>query len=168
MCHICYNVGPVSWWETGSLHVGNDQTECTAFNKINSSPPSAAYMSVNWASFGAEQATSHYLNQCWFIVNWNPGNKFQWNLNGNSIIFYSRKCKIVVCQIGSHFAQGGNVLTHLPQGRGRCNFSYLKHSQWTADLPFQLPWNEWHRIPLINIGVIFWGVSRYKNAILLV
>ena len=30
---------------------------------------------------------SHYLNQCWNIVNWNPGNKLQWNLNRNWYIF---------------------------------------------------------------------------------
>ena len=33
---------------------------------------------------------SHYLNQCWLIANWTPGNKFHWNLNKNS--FHSRKC----------------------------------------------------------------------------
>ena len=32
-------------------------------------------------------APSHYLNQWWLIVNWTPGNKFQWNLNRNSFIF---------------------------------------------------------------------------------
>ena len=30
---------------------------------------------------------SHYLNQCWWIVNWNLGNKFQRNLNWNSNSF---------------------------------------------------------------------------------
>ena len=30
---------------------------------------------------------SHYLNQCWNIVNWTPGNKLQWNLNRNLYIF---------------------------------------------------------------------------------
>ena len=29
----------------------------------------------------------HNLNQCWNIVNWTLGNKFQWNLNKNSNIF---------------------------------------------------------------------------------
>ena len=29
---------------------------------------------------------SYYLNQCWFIVNWTPGNKFHWNLNQNGSI----------------------------------------------------------------------------------
>ena len=32
-------------------------------------------------------APGHYLNQCWNIVNWALGNKFQWNLNRNVYIF---------------------------------------------------------------------------------
>ena len=34
---------------------------------------------------------SHYLNQCWHIVNWSPGNKLQWNLNRNVYIFFQVK-----------------------------------------------------------------------------
>ena len=30
---------------------------------------------------------SHYLNQCWNIVNWNLRNKVQWNIKQNSYIF---------------------------------------------------------------------------------
>ena len=32
-------------------------------------------------------APSHYLKQCWNIVNVTFGNKFQWNLNRNSYMF---------------------------------------------------------------------------------
>ena len=42
---------------------------------------------VNLTTIGADQATSHYLNQCWNIVNLNLRNKFQWNLNRYSYIF---------------------------------------------------------------------------------
>ena len=35
----------------------------------------------------AWSAPSHYLNECWNIVNWNPRNKLQWNINRNSYIF---------------------------------------------------------------------------------
>ena len=31
---------------------------------------------------------SHYLNQCWDIVNWVLRNKLQWNLNRNLYIFF--------------------------------------------------------------------------------
>ena len=30
---------------------------------------------------------SHYLKQCWNIVNWTSPNKLQWNVNRNSYIF---------------------------------------------------------------------------------
>ena len=36
-------------------------------------------------------APSHYLKQWWNIVNWNLGNKFQWNSNRNTTIFHRRK-----------------------------------------------------------------------------
>ena len=32
-------------------------------------------------------ALSHYLNQCWDVVNWTPRKKLQWNYNRNSSIF---------------------------------------------------------------------------------
>ena len=36
----------------------------------------------------AYSAPSHYLNQWWyFILNWELGNKFQWNINRNSCVF---------------------------------------------------------------------------------
>ena len=50
-------------------------------------------------------------NRCWFIVGWTPGNKFQWNLNRNSIIFIQDNAsEIVVCQNGGHFGPGGDEL----------------------------------------------------------
>ena len=43
-------------------------------------------------------APSHYLNQCWLIVNWTPGSIIEWNLNRNSIIFIQEnaiwKCRL--------------------------------------------------------------------------
>ena len=40
---------------------------------------------------------SHYLNQCWNIVNWTPRNKLQWTLNWNSYIFIQENaCENVV------------------------------------------------------------------------
>ena len=36
-------------------------------------------------------APSHYLNKCWFTINWTTRNTFQWNLNRNFIIFIQQK-----------------------------------------------------------------------------
>ena len=63
----------------------------------------------HWFSYWrvACSAPSHYLNQCWHIVNWTHWNKFQWNLNHNSIIFIQENAfEIVVCQNGGLLVQG--------------------------------------------------------------
>ena len=58
---------------------------------------------------------SHYLNQCWLIVIWTPGNKFQSNSNRNFIIFISENAfEIVVCHKGDHFVQGRWVKVAVP------------------------------------------------------
>ena len=68
---------------------------------VNSSPPSAAYMRQRTS------APRHYPNQCWRIVNYTPGNKFQWNKNRNSIIFIQvNAIRYIVCQNGYYFVQG--------------------------------------------------------------
>ena len=47
-------------------------------------------------------APSHYLNQCWYIVNWTLRNKLQWNFNRNSNIFFQKNAlENVVCLIAS-------------------------------------------------------------------
>ena len=52
-------------------------------------------------------APSRYLNQCWRIVNWSHGNKFQWNMNRNSVIFIQENAfENVFCLIGGHSVQG--------------------------------------------------------------
>ena len=44
-------------------------------------------------------APSHYLNQCWIIVNWTLRNKLQWNLNQNSnILIQENALESVVCE----------------------------------------------------------------------
>ena len=49
-------------------------------------------------------APSHYLTQCWFIVNWTLGNKFWWDLNWEFCHFHIRKCIWKCClQNSGHF-----------------------------------------------------------------
>ena len=44
----------------------------------------------------------HHLNRCWFVVNWNLGNKLQWNFNFKP--FHSKNAfKNVVCKNDGHF-----------------------------------------------------------------
>ena len=47
-------------------------------------------------------APSHYLNQCWNIVDWTLRNKLQWNFYRNSNIFiHENALKNVVCEMVS-------------------------------------------------------------------
>ena len=47
-------------------------------------------------------APSHYLNQCWNIINWTLRNKLQWNFNRNSNIFiHENALENVVCEMAS-------------------------------------------------------------------
>ena len=56
-------------------------------------------------------APSHYLNQCWYIVNWALKNKLYWNLSRKSHIFIQENAfEIVVSEMAS-FCFGLNVLT---------------------------------------------------------
>ena len=58
-------------------------------------------------------ASSHYINQCWSIINWTFRNKLQRNRNRNSYIFIPENTfKDVICEI-AEFCFGLNVLTAL-------------------------------------------------------
>ena len=71
---------------------------------------------------------SHYLNQCWIIVNWAPGNKLQWNLNKNSNIFIKENAfEIVLCETATILSQPQcvNVSHWLPTYYNRGNRSTI-------------------------------------------
>ena len=56
-----------------------------------------------------DQATSHYLNQCWNIVYSHLRNTFQWDLERNSYIFIHEKCIWNCLRNGDTFYLGLNV-----------------------------------------------------------
>ena len=51
-------------------------------------PPGATFKLTHWFRqwLVAWWAPSHYLNQCWNMVNWTLRNKHRWNFNQNSYI----------------------------------------------------------------------------------
>ena len=79
-----------------------------AYITVNSLRPSDAYMR-RWTNHHcfrkwlvAWTAPSHFLNQCWNIVNWTLWNKFQWIFNRNSNIFiYENEFESVVCEMAA-------------------------------------------------------------------
>ena len=76
--------------------------------RINSLRPGEAYMRqctnhywFRWCLV-AWSAPSHYVNQCWNIVNWTLGNKLQCNLNKNLYIFiHENAFENVICKMVS-------------------------------------------------------------------
>ena len=63
---------------------------------------------------GAYSAPSHYLNKCWFIVNWILRKKFQWKFNRNSNIFVRENAfEKVVCETVVILSRGGGI-SHPP------------------------------------------------------
>ena len=66
----------------------------------------AAYMR-QWAESALSQlvaysAPSHYLNQCWLIVNWTLRNKLQWIFNQNiKISVHENASENIVCEMAA-------------------------------------------------------------------
>ena len=74
--------------------------------RVNSLRPSDAYMrrktNHHWFRLWlvAWTAPSHYMNQCWNIVNWTLRNKLLWYFNRNSNIFIQENAlENVVCEM---------------------------------------------------------------------
>ena len=63
-------------------------------------------------------APSHYLNQCWNIVNWTLRNKLQWNLNRNSYISFKKMHFKMPSGKWRPFCLGLNFLGRLDQNNG--------------------------------------------------
>ena len=54
-------------------------------------------------------APSHYLNQCWLIVNWTLRNKLQWNFNQNKGFFIhevENASENIVCEMAAILSKG--------------------------------------------------------------
>ena len=87
---------------------------------VNSLRPSDAYMcqqsSHHWFRLWlvAWSAPSHYLNQCWNIVNWTIGNQLQWNFYLNSNIFiHENAFESVVCEMAVFLSRPQCVNVHI-------------------------------------------------------
>ena len=76
-------------------------------------PPCATYM-CQWIRTASVQimacrllVPSHYLNQCWFILNWTLRNKFHWNFNQNTKSFIHKNAsESIVCEMGAILSRG--------------------------------------------------------------
>ena len=85
------------------------------FNSLGPSAYMRQWINHHWFRqwLVAWPAPSHYLNQCWNIVNWTPRNKLQWNVNRNSYIFIQENQLKMSSGIWRPFCLGLNVLRKL-------------------------------------------------------
>ena len=89
-CHLS-SLPDLLWW--CALLDCNKNVRMSASVVVNSLRPRDAYMrqwtNQHWFRqwLVAWPAPSHYLNQCWNILNWIHRNKFHWKLNRNLYIF---------------------------------------------------------------------------------
>ena len=91
-------------------------------------------------SNNAWMAPSHYLNQCWNIVNWTLRNNLQWNFNRNSNIFIQENTlENVVCEMAAILSRAQCVkrkrCCHLNEicitgCTGSCQNDNFQCSQW--------------------------------------
>ena len=92
------------------------------------------------------------MNQCWNIINWTLGNKFQWNFNWNSNIFIQENvCETVVCEMASTSfrPQCVKLISHLHSFVHKFSLNcpifykfYTKHGSLTAVLCVKFL-NDW-------------------------
>ena len=121
---------------------------------LNSSPPTAAYMrqwiwSVLVQMMSCCLVPSHYLNRCWYTVNWAVKNKFQWNL----IKTKNSKCIWKCClQNSCHFVQGEmnkqipstidpDTMTLDSRTRSQCNTLLLVYHANRTAWPWHIGWD---------------------------
>ena len=63
---------------------------------------------------------SHYLNQCWFIINWTRRNKLQWNFNQNTKVFiHENASENIVCEMAAVLSWGRWVLDNTDEKNRR-------------------------------------------------
>ena len=107
------------------------------------------YASVNYAIIGSDEglAPSHYLKQCWFMINWITKNKFRINSYHNTptviqenependcnlVYIRNAQAQLIVCSVlirdtNPAFAVPDDVLTH---NSARCCTDFWKLGQW--------------------------------------
>ena len=80
---------------------------------VNSSPPGVTYM-YQWTGSTLLHVMawfwsvpSHYLNQCWLLVNWTLRNKLQWNSSQNTELFiHGNAFENVICEMAAILSRG--------------------------------------------------------------
>ena len=101
---------------------------------------------------------SHYLKQCWHIVNWTPENKFWWNLNKNAIAFIHGNAFQMLSAKFLPFCSSGCELTVHPK--------HYAHKSWFNEVWYQQDSPISFRIPSLALGQINWMLEAMTGDII--
>ena len=91
----------------------------------------------------AWSAPSHYLKQCWIIVNWTLRNKLQWNFNQNSnILIQENVFESIVCKMASILSQLQCAEIYLLSSKARTLVQYgpKSHDNDMWSIPNTVSW----------------------------
>ena len=137
---------------------------CAWYLHINSLRSSDAYMrqwsSNHWSRkwLVAWSAPSHYLNQCWDIVNWILRNKLQWNINRNSNIFIQEnESECVFCKIAFTLPRP-QCVKHIQIASQNDTMVFY----WRQTCNVHSIYKRWYQLFLLNLmtshpsGLLYW------------
>ena len=136
---------------------------------INSLRPSDPYMlqqtNQHWFRqwLVAWSATSHYLNQCWDIVNWTLRNKLQWNFNRNFNIFIQKNSfDSIDCGMAAILSQPQCIKVFCTDSVDVHN-KQLHSSIWWG----WIYWRNWYRVwgygILLNLSFEGWQTTEFNQ-----
>ena len=80
---LCIDRHPYCFWQASCISLG----ACVVLTHWGRVTHICVSKLTTIGSGNGLSTPGHYLNQCWHIVNWTIGNKFQWNINRNFHIF---------------------------------------------------------------------------------
>ena len=102
----------------------------------------------------AYSTPSHYLNQCWVIVNWTLRNKLQWNLKKLNLWFI--KMCLKVPRNGSHFVQGRWVNL-------KVRVTYIRNPNLVISVPVDICSNNNIHLDIIHFAYIFVDQTTFPH-----
>ena len=107
---------------------------------------------------------SHYLNQCWNIVNWSLRNKLQWNFNWNSNIFIQENAlENIVCEMASILSRP-QCVKRIPQNSTHDESTLLWVTAWCCQAKSLYLSQCWPRsMSPYDIARPHWVIQTYNS-----
>ena len=158
--HICWNV------TNHSQHFLKCHKPFTIFLEMSQTIHSFSWNLTNILNpLPAYLAPSHYLNQCWVIVNWTLRNKLQWNFNRNYNIFIQENAfENFVCEMAAILSQH-QCLQYIPRNM-HVVWKYICNMATIVRTDSRFAPRQWETALLCN-DVSHWLGANLESALIL-